>query len=288
MTKHKIGAHVSASGGLDKAVERAHEMGANCAQIFSASPRIWRKPKLETFDTAKLFEIQKKLSVGPIVTHALYLVNLASDNPEQVKKSIDALTFELSFDALIHGGGVVVHLGSHQGRGWESAKDQVAQAISTILHNTPDNSHFLIENSAGQNGKLSSHLSEIRWLLDTVKSKRLLWCVDTCHSFSAGYVLSPTSKYKDDAHKTLEHVISELELWDSLGCVHVNDSRDPFDSGKDRHENLGDGNIPKQDFEHFLQLKQLENTPMILEVPGIEKTGPDAENVDRLKQLLDE
>ena len=296
----KIGAHVSASGGLHRAVERAHEIGCNCAQIFSASPRIWNKPKIEAIETKLFFEKQKELSINPVVTHALYLINLSSDNPAQVEKSIKALTFELQFDALIKGAGVVVHLGSHQGKGWEAVKDQVATNISTILENTPENSTFLIENSAGQQGKLCCDLSDIRWLMDRVKSPRLQWCVDTCHLFCAGYRLSPTSKSLNDGVKTsallqaglhtlvVEDEIERLNLWDSLACVHVNDSRDPFGTGKDRHENLGDGMIPKEDFKHFLNLKQLKNVPMMLEVPGIDGEGPDAENVKRLKKIVEE
>ncbi len=282
----KLGAHVSAAGGLHKAIQRADEIGANCAQIFSASPRVWKKPSLESFDTKKLFEAQKDFPVTPLVTHALYLVNLATDNPESLKKSIAALTYELKFDSEIKGSGVVVHLGSHQGRGWEKMRNQVAKSITTILENSPENSTFLIENSAGQNGKLTTDLEDIRWLMDQVKSKRLGWCFDTCHAFCAGYQLNPKSKYADGSIGIAEDEIEKFNLWASLGCVHVNDSRDPFASHKDRHENLGEGSIPTEDLEHFLNLKQLEQIPLILEVPGLDGHGPDKANIDRLKKLI--
>jgi deoxyribonuclease-4 len=185
----KVGGHVSAAGGVEKAVERAAEIGANCVQVFSASPRIWKRPALESINASLVAQRQQELGVTPIVTHALYLVNLASDNPELVEKSKTALIFDLSFDALVNGAGVVVHLGSHQGRGWDAVKNQVVENIAQILTQTPENSTFLIENSAGQNGKLCSDLGHIRWLMDQIQSSRLGWCFDTCHGFAAGYAL---------------------------------------------------------------------------------------------------
>ncbi len=327
MTNRKIGAHVSAAGGHFKAVERVAEIGCNTLQIFSGSPRVWAKPKLEAIDTVKFFSTQKMLKVNQVITHALYLINLASDKPENVQKSINALIYELTFDSLIKGAGVVVHLGSHTGRGWEAVKDQVATAVSTILEKTPEDSTFLIENSAGQNGKLCSDLNEIRWLLDQVNSPRLGWCIDTCHAHAAGFVLSPTSSFPSfsvrrsnlnevltndqdeisrakgeegktsgsknenmtngERGKVLDQEITKLDLWSTLHCIHVNDSKDEFDSGRDRHANLGEGNIPMEDFKHFLNLEQVQNIPLILEVPGFDNEGPDKQNVDILKKLVE-
>lgn len=298
MKTHKIGAHVSAAGGLYKALERVHAIGGNCLQLFSGSPRVWKKPALDSIDTKQFFATQEKLAIQPVFTHALYLINLASDKPESVEKSINSLIYELSFDGLIKGAGVVVHLGSHQGRGWEAVKDQLAESIHTILKKTPDNSTFLIENSAGQNGKIASDLQEIRWLLDQVKSPRLGWCFDTCHAFAAGYKLSPLGrehldfdlqnpdKRGDGNLKIVEQEIQKLNLWSTLQCVHVNDSRDPFDSGRDRHANLGEGNIPIEDLTSFLHLEQLKDIPFILEVPGFDNQGPDKQNIDILKNIV--
>ena len=123
----KVGAHVSASGGLHKAVERAKDIGANCVQLFSGSPRVWKRKSLAEIDTKKMFSKQKELSISPVFTHALYLVNLASDKPELLRKSFDTLQYELEFDSHIEGAGIIVHLGSHQGRGWDAVKEQVAK-----------------------------------------------------------------------------------------------------------------------------------------------------------------
>lgn len=277
-----VGAHVSASGGYEKALERVVALGGDALQLFSASPRVWRKPGLESVDAALFAAERERLGVGPVFTHALYLVNLASDKPDQLHKSIAALKFEMAFDAAIVGDGVVVHLGSHQGRGWEAMREQIAAAIETITSATPSQSTFLIENSAGQNGKIASDLAEIRWLLDRLPSDRVGWCLDTCHAHAAGYELDPAGQR---TRGSLLRAIDELELWDALKCVHVNDSRDAFDSGKDRHANLGEGQIKVADFQAFLTAPELQAYPLILEVPG-EGSGPDQPNLDRLKSWI--
>jgi deoxyribonuclease-4 len=289
----KIGAHVSAQGGLEKAIERAREIGANCAQIFSGSPRVWKRRKLSEFNTKKMFSKIDKLDVNPIFTHSLYLVNLASRNPELLRKSFEVLQYDLQFDSMIQGSGIVVHLGSHTGRGWDAIKEQVAEQIVELLESTPANSTFLIENSAGQNGKLCSDLAEIRWLTTEVErlfkekklklESRLGWCFDTCHGHAAGYSLG-----EDDGsliHSNAIETISRFDLWDTLKCIHVNDSRDAFASGKDRHANLGEGNIPKDDLIYFLNYEKVIKIPLIIEVPGYEGKGPDARNIEYLKRL---
>lgn len=283
MARH-IGAHVSAAGGVQLAIERAAAIGCNCVQLFSGSPRVWQKPSLETVNPDKISSNREKYLVSPIFTHALYLVNLASDNPELVTKSITSLQYELAFDARIGGAGVIVHLGSHQGRGFPAMKDQLVQTIAQILDSTPENSTFLIENAAGQNGKIGGKLEEVVALLTDlenagqyVSKKRLGWCFDTCHAFAAGYALTEVFEK-----------MQSLDLVKSLVCIHVNDSRDPFASGRDRHDNLGDGLIPSADLKQFLNQPELAKIPLILEVPGLEKNGPDAENVLRLKKLVGE
>lgn len=278
MKQRRIGAHLSTSGGVDKAVERANKIGANALQVFSGSPRMWRRTSLDKIDAKKIWSNQEKYDVTPIFTHALYLVNLASDKPELVEKSINALTHDLKFDAHIKGAGVVVHLGSHQGRGFEAVKDDLVKRMSQVLADTPQESTFIIENSAGQNGKIASDLNEIRWLMDQLKSNRVKWCFDTCHGFAAGKKLSGT-----------ESVINQMEALDLLAdlvCLHVNDSRDTFDSGRDRHANIGEGSIGLETLKEFLNDQRLVKIPMITEVPGADGNGPDKENLDKLWQLV--
>ena len=295
--KRLIGAHVSSAGGHDKAVERAAVIGCNCAQVFSGSPRVWQRPSLLGIETEKLYAKQTELSVKPIYTHALYLINLTADKPEVVAKSTQTLQRELEFDAKINGAGVVVHLGSHLGNGWENVKIDLVARIKEVLEHSPEKSCLLIENSAGQQGKLCSDISEIRWLLDElervgefVSKGRLGWCLDTCHAWAAGYALGPQSPLGitgKNANQGLAYeVISKLCLWSTLKVIHVNDSRDPFGSGRDRHENIGEGTIPQTDLKYFLNLRELRHIPLITEVPGIEGNGPDEENLRRIQALL--
>ena len=267
-----IGAHVSASGGLEKAIERAEAIGCNTLQLFSGSPRVWKRKELAEVSTEKMFSLRGKYNMGPVFTHSLYLVNLASEKPELLEKSLRVLKYDMAFDSKINGSGIVVHLGSHLGRGWEAVREDVAAHISEVLAESPDDATFLIENSAGQKGKLCSDLSEIAWLLAQISSPKLGWCFDTCHAHAAGHRLPDVGKE-----------IGTLGLWESLQCIHVNDSRDDLGSGRDRHENLGKGNISEADFKHFLALPELQDIPLILEVPGLDKKGPDAPNVAVLR-----
>lgn len=301
-------------------MERAAAIGANCVQIFSGSPRVWARKPLDQVDPKPLYAAMSQHSVAPIITHSIYLVNLVSEKAELRQKSHTAVAYDLAFDAKIGGSGVVVHLGSHQGRGWEAVREGLATELTALVAGAPEEATLLIENSAGQNGKLCSDLSEIRWLLDRVgelhqerygrtMGRKLGWCFDTCHAHAAGYYLGTSQpvisknfesvKLEKSVKKPKSAQIKEQQLrgsavaeitrnnlWDSLHCVHVNDSRDPFGSGRDRHANLGDGEIATADFEYFLNLPQLERVPLILEVPGIAGEGPDAENVRRLKALV--
>lgn len=276
----RIGAHLSTTGGVDKAVERAYAIGATALQVFSGSPRMWQRTPLEKIDTQKIQAAQEKLNVTLIVTHALYLVNLASDNPDLVTKSMNALKHDLTFDAHIGGAGIIVHLGSHQGRGFEAVKEQVAKRIEEILLDTPPDSRFLIENAASRNGKLGGDLAEVQWLLNAVDSPRLGWCFDTCHGFAAGYSLGETGERLALAE------MEKLGLFEKLWCIHVNDSKDAPGSNRDRHDNIGDGQIPAADLKHFLNDPRLADILLITEAPGLDGNGPDAENIRRITNLV--
>lgn len=360
MVGRLIGAHVSAAGGIENTPQRASEIGCNVVQLFSGSPRVWRKKELDTHNFQDFLAKRKQFGIEKVFTHALYLTNLASDKADLVQKSLLSIKYELEFDARVEGAGVVLHVGSHQGRGWLAARDEVLKQIIALMQSSPDESTLLLENAASHNGKVGNDLAELKWLLDGaeqageyVSQGRLGWCLDTCHAWAAGYWLGetePTQVGEDgrESHQaelfTKDHqetkfpgktvgsatsrsvsksatsqsvtssvaastattkttpaqsknedrllpqalatAIDQLDLWSSLQCVHVNDSKDPFASGRDRHQNLGDGQIPVADFEYLLNLPKLAKLPMVLEVPGIKNEGPDVENVQRLKKLV--
>ncbi len=283
----QIGAHVSKSGGLDKAVERAIKLRANCLQLFSGSPRVWKRKKIDNVDTKKYYSKVKENNFKSVFTHALYLINLGSEKQELVNKSINALIYDLKFDSHINGSGVVVHLGSHLGQGWNKVKQNLVDRIKDILNQSPVDCHLLIENAAGTGGKLNADLSEIRWLLDQINDERLGWCFDTCHAYAMGYYFGKKTPSKNlDLGKSAIDEINKLDLWSSLKIIHVNDSMTEFNSHKDRHENLGEGKISLDDFRYFFNLDQVETIPLVLEVPGFDGNGPDKKNIDKLKELV--
>ena len=264
----RLGAHLSTAGGLDKAVARIVAMGGNCLQIFSGSPRSW---------AILPFRGQPVTAVAPVFIHAKYLINLASDKKELVAKSIASLKHDLQVANLIGAQGVIVHLGSHQGRGFDAVKMQLIESIKIILNQTVAPSQLIIENSAGQQGKLCSQFSEIKFILGSVNSNRLAWCLDTCHAFNAGYSLGNAS----ENHLIQKDIVAEakkLEILDQLICLHVNDSRDEFGSGHDRHANLGEGKLGLKLLAEYVNHPDLNNLPLILETPK-----PD---LDILKSLV--
>lgn len=334
-----VAAHVSMSGGgLVKACERAAGIGCNGMQIFTGSPRMWKSASVNEFKFEGFEEAKKKNGIEYVVIHATYLVNLASDKPELVEKSRNALINDMKICARGKMAGVVVHVGSHQGRGYEAMKEQMIEEIGRILDESPEESRFLIENSAGQKGKIGSDLREVKELIDGVGSistsrqarggtnsgARLGWCFDTCHGWAAGLrpvnsnfqssnpkqITNVKSKIKkalqdglfgeeitppspllkrgeNDGRGDLWQEIERLGLWETLECVHVNDSRDDFGSGKDRHANLGEGEIGNDLMREYLGPFVKKDLPMVLEVPGFDGKGPDAENVRRLREMVE-
>jgi deoxyribonuclease-4 len=279
MKTRRIGAHLSVAGGLIPAAENMISMGGNCLQIFSGSPRGWaRKP----FDPEKVSAYNafcKEHDFGPTVIHALYLVNLAADRADLVKNSIDGIIYDLKYSSALNGAGVVVHVGSHLGKGYDAVFEQVIKHIKHILDETPANSMFLIENSAGQEGKLFSKFEDIQRafleLSSYVKSGRLGWCFDTCHGHAAGYDL-----------KTIDKEMQKYGLLEHLKVIHFNDSRDEFDSGRDRHENIGEGKIGKEEMKIVATNPAFAHVPLVIEVPGFDGNGPDAKNIAIIKGML--
>ncbi|HZZ98340.1 MAG TPA: deoxyribonuclease IV [Candidatus Saccharimonadia bacterium] len=274
-----LGAHLSVAKGYVHVVEETLEKGGNCLQIFSGSPRSWGRKSLDLVDPKAFLAFRKEKHFGPVFIHALYLINLVGDREELVKNSVNALIYDLKYDAKIEGSGVVVHLGSHLGAGYEVVFEKLVAHIKEVLDKTPANSTLLVENSAGQQGKLCSTFEDLKRLFTELapyaKSGRLGLCIDTCHAFATGYKPSELSAK-----------LKEFGLMDKVRMIHLNDSRDPFASGRDRHENVGQGMIGKDELKKFLHDPAFEKIPLILEVPGYDKLGPDAKNIAVVKELL--
>lgn len=274
----RVGGHVG--GGLNSAIDNTLAIGGNCLQIFAGSPRMWARSLWQDDVVIKFAELATKNDLNPVYIHALYLTNLASDNDELVEKSIAALTMDMKNSAAIRGAGVVLHIGSHQGRGWEKARTLVIKSIQKVLASTPASSYLLLENSAGQKGKIGS-LPELSDILTAIPDPRLKVCLDTAHAFEAGYNFT--------TDQGLEMWLKEIEStigFKKIELLHLNDSKTPLGSGRDNHQNIGDGYIGSDGISRIINHPKLSHLPLILEVPGLEGMGPDKENVDRVKSLL--
>lgn len=282
----KLGAHVSTAGGIDKAIERVVAIGGNVAQIFSSSPRMWFAGMPDKSVTDNYVKLATEQGVVGTYIHAKYLINLASPKIELIEKSMASLKYDLKVGEMIKAEGVIVHLGSHLGAGFEAVKDQLVKHIKKVINESPGQVEFIIENSAGQKGKIASQLSEIRFLLESVKSDRLSWCLDSCHAWAAGYSLGENSGNILIGNDIVEEA-EKLGILDKLKVIHLNDSRDEFGSGRDRHDNLGAGLMGEKVVASYVNHPELSHLPIILEVPGFDGKGPDKKNLEILKSWIE-
>jgi deoxyribonuclease-4 len=274
-----IGAHVSASGGLDKALERMQEIGADAAQIFVQSPRTWR-PTNHKPETIERFKSERSRLGAPVFVHALYLVNLASENDEQYRKSIETMCITLDVACRIEAGGVIFHIGSHHGAGFDGALERVAKAMEEILEHTGEKTWLLMENSAGAGGTIGRSLEELAALYERLgRHKRLGLCLDSCHLYVSGWDVTDRAE--------LDRLVAELERLiglERLRALHVNDAKAPLGSNRDRHENIGQG-VMGEKLGVFLSHPAFAELPALLETPGPDGHGPGADQVTALREL---
>jgi deoxyribonuclease-4 len=278
-----FGAHVSTAGGIDTGIDRIAELGGDCVQVFTQSPRMW-KPTAHKPESIERFKQRRaETGVENVVCHALYLVNLASPNPEFYEKSIVALRSSLDAAVAIEADGVIFHVGSHMGEGFEKGLELVVPAMRSILEQTTERTWLLMENSAGAGGTIGRDLDELVAIYEALdRHPRLGICLDTCHLFVSGVDVGDP----DVLQATLDDLDARMGL-DRLRCLHVNDSKAPLGSNKDRHDNLLDGLIGER-LATVLGHPQLQHLPAVLETPGHEgKNGPDHEEMARFAKLHD-
>jgi len=276
----KVGAHVSSSGGLITAFERAQAIGAETIQIFGAPPQTWRRRNIRPEECEAFQQGIKETGIEPVFIHGVYLINLATEKPDQLEKSADALCGDLRLASAITAKGVIFHVGSHKGAGFEQVLPQIAKTLKKVLKDTPDDAWIILENSAGQGGSVGSKFAELAAIIKAVGSDRLKVCLDTEHAFAAGYNLAE----KDGLDQAMTEFGKTIGL-ERLVAVHANDSKIPLGGGVDRHDNIGDGHIGRKGFEVIMAHPAFRNVPFLLEVPGVEKQGPDKPNVDILKKI---
>ncbi len=276
----KLGAHVSTAGGVDKAVDRAEEMGAEAIQVFSGAPQAWRRKSYAKEEVAAYKSRLKETGIGPVFIHGLYLMNFATDNPELLKKSQEALIAEMKAASLIGARGVIFHLGSHKGAGYEARVGQVIEECRKVLASTPDDAWLILENSAGMGGAVGSKFAELGRIARESGSDRVKVCLDTQHAFAAGYDM----KTREGLDAAMAEFEEEIGL-EQLVAVHANDSKVELGGGRDRHENIGEGYIGRDGFSNLLSHPAFAEVPFLLEVPGFGDSGPDKANLDILKEL---
>jgi len=276
----KVGAHVGSSGGLTTAFERAAAIGAETIQIFGAPPQQWRRRKIRPEECEAFKAMTVETGIEPVFIHGTYLINLATGSPDQLDKSTEALSGDLQLASAIGAKGVIFHVGSHKGVGFEQVVSQICEALRKVLDSTPDDAWIILENSAGMGGSVGSKIAELGAIIDGCKSERLRVCLDTEHAYAAGYNLADP----DGVEETMAEFDREIGL-DCLVAVHANDSKIPLGGGVDRHDNIGEGHIGRKGFEVIMAHKAFADVPFLLEVPGFEKEGPDKRNVDLLKEI---
>lgn len=279
----KIGAHVSAAGGLYTAFENAKRIGADCIQIFGASPRQWEvrlpdKKVVEQYKTAA-----KKSKIQPVFLHAAYLVNLGSPNHYIRTQSVKNLIGHLKITEVIGADGLVFHLGSGKNTTLGKARKQTVAAVKAALKKVPGQAQLLMENSAGGGARVGSDIDGIAAIFRALNStKRVKLCFDTAHAFESGMI-------RDYSPVEIKKFLAE---WDqkiglnNIIVIHANDSKTAYNSKHDRHENIGKGYLGLKSFKNLARFPPLRALPWILEVPGFADQGPDAKNIKILRSCF--
>ena len=255
-----FGAHVSAAGGISKAIDRIDEVGGNAVQVFTQSPRMWR-PTAHTPEEVERFRARRREArVRHVACHALYLVNLASRDPEVRVKSFDALAATMETARAIGADTVVFHVGSHLGYGFDDAVRVVVPALRELLSLTTEDLWLCLENAAGAGGTIGRSVDELAVICDALDGhERLGICLDSCHWWASGVdVTSPAA---------LDEALDDLDArvgLDRLRLLHVNDAKTPLGSNRDRHEVVADGLLGKG-LAVFLGHPAFRNLPAVLE-----------------------
>jgi deoxyribonuclease IV len=272
-----FGAHCS--GGVKKALDNAVGMGAEVVQLFVQSPRTWRFPEHDPADLAT-FRSKREAAGIPALVHALYLVNLAAPDDAVYAKSVDTMRATMDTACAIEADAVIFHLGSHLGAGFETGLERAVPALQQVLDRSNERTWLLVENSAGAGGTIGRSIDELAAVVDALgRHDRLGVCLDSCHLFVSGVDVTDSAVM----NALVEDVDARIGL-DRLRALHANDAKAPLGSNRDRHDNIGDGLIG-EGLGVFLAHPKLQDLPVVLEVPGADGKGPNAEEIRKLREL---
>jgi deoxyribonuclease-4 len=295
----RFGAHVSSSGGISSAIGRGRELGCESLQVFTHNPRTWRPINHREEEIAAFRAGAAEAGMGPLVSHGLYLINLGAPDREVptgppgkpavgmrniYRSSVESLVQHLTTGEALGLAGVVLHVGSFKGSAEGEAIERIGAGIAEALEASPGECCVFLENTAGAGDTIGRTFAQLRAVFDAVgHPSRLAFCLDSQHLFASGYPVHEEGG--------IDRVLAEFDQvvgLERLRCLHLNDSMVAFASNRDRHANLGDGEIGEDGLRRFLGSSDLQGLPVILEVPGLEGRGPDAENMARARRLHEE
>jgi deoxyribonuclease IV len=292
----RLGAHVSSSGGISRAVGRGVELGCESLQVFTHNPRTWRPINHTDEEIAAFRAGASEAGLGPLVSHGLYLINLGAPDREVPtgppgkpatatrnihRSSIESLIQHLQIGERLGLEGVVLHVGSSKGSSEDEAIARIGAGIAEALDAAPGACRVHLENTAGAGDTIGRSFAQLRAVADAVGDPaRLGFCLDTQHLYASGYPVHEPGG--------IDAVLEEFDALigiDRLRCLHLNDSQTGFGSNRDRHANIGEGEIGEDGMRRILGHPAIQGLPVILEVPGLSGGGPDAENMERARRL---
>jgi deoxyribonuclease-4 len=275
-----IGAHVSPAGGLANSIARGVERGCRAIQIFNQSPRMWKPTAYSEQDVERFRRAMSESPIDAVLIHTVYLLNCASEDADLRAKSLASLVHSLRVGALIGARGVVLHAGSAKGGDVRSAIKRAGATIRRALAQT-EGCELHLENTAGSGGTLGRSIEELADLLAAAGGDpRVRLCLDSCHLLASGYdIRTPAG---------MDALVAQLAAKVGLqrvGSLHLNDSQAPLGSNRDRHANVGKGELGERGCAAFLGTPALQQLPCVLETPGEKRGGAKREEVELAMRL---
>jgi deoxyribonuclease IV len=276
----RFGVHMPLKGGFEANIKRVKEIGCRTIQIFPGNPTGWRMGKLDPQELESRSDLVDRADLQPLVVHCAYLINLATNNDQFLIKSKQLLNETMERAALYRAPYVVLHTGNHGGVGKEKGLAQIIESITEGLSGWPDSVQLLLENTAGSGTALGADYIELGEILQVFPAGKLGVCIDTAHSWAAGYDFGSA----DGVKKCLDELDKAVGL-EHIKVIHVNDTKVKLGSRVDRHAHLGEGNIALEGFGELVNIGWPENFPFILETPE-NGTEWDKINLDKLTSLV--
>ena len=280
-SKFRVGVHTSIAGGVSKSVERAVALNCTTMQIFTHNPRRWQESRIPDEEVERFAYLRRKHDIDPVFSHCSYLINLASQSDQVLKRSVKLLSHELMNAERLGIEYVVLHTGSAGNDDETMARARAVRSLLEALDAGQFRSSLILENTAGERGDITSSISTLAEIMDKCGGENIAGiCLDTCHAFSSGYDLRTS-----DGVEKLIYEINKYAGLDKLKLIHLNDSKKPLGSGVDRHENIGEGHIGIKGFENLLSAPGIAKVPLVLETPK-KSDDDDRKNLERVFKII--